>query len=161
MDFSQLRYLLLREVLQNLLDLFHDGVVHFFQGFGRAEVVVELFHAGGAGDDAGDFLAAQEPGDGHLRGGDLQIFCQSGQFAHRFQALIAQHIHQPGHVFTAGAAAGGDAVIVFAGEDAGGQRAPGGQSQGVFASQGFQFHFDPFAAEHIVLRAARPPAGSG
>ena len=49
---------LFRKILQDLLDLFQDGVVHFLEGFGRAEVVVKLFHAGGAGDDAGDFLAA-------------------------------------------------------------------------------------------------------
>ena len=88
-------------------------------GFTSQQVFIQLLQAGGAGDHAADFLAAQDPGDGQLGGGQVQLAgdigqlpdtlaIRSGVIRSRIQAISSSEARLPS----------GIAVVVLAGEDA-------------------------------------------
>ena len=64
--------------------------------------------------------------------------------------VLGQTTTQPLLAFQS--AAGGDALAVFAGQDAAGQGAPGNQADAVLLGRFHQFGFHDISLEHMVLR---------
>jgi hypothetical protein len=57
-----------RMISKDLLNGFQYVIRQFCYCFSSLDVLIQLLYAGSAGDDAGDFLSAQYPGDGKLGG---------------------------------------------------------------------------------------------
>ncbi len=83
--------------------------------------------------------------------GDTQFAGQLSELAHLGNLIFGDPVANKGHLVQRGAAAFGDALVIFAGKDAGGERAPHREADAQVCCDGSEFAFHAVAVEHVVL----------
>src|SRR5690625_4915630 len=145
-----------RPVVEHTFDALHDRGSQQLDDSTGLHVLLHLLRRGGPGDDGGYVRVLQAPGERELCGAATELLRDLAEQPHLADHLgtlvrlepLAQEVdaleRQP--------AAFGDAVVVFAGQEAARQRTPGGQAQAERVVQARVLDFDAFAFEHVVLR---------
>ena len=114
---------------------------------------MHLFHPAGAGDDAAHLRVLQAPGQRHLRHADAQLSSDGDQLAGLVDPPgVGQGRLEPFILFKGSAAAGGDAIVVLAGQQARSQRAEDSGPQPDIPVEAGVLVLDLLAVEHVVLR---------
>jgi len=136
-------------VAQDSFDARHHPGGELCLQFGRFQILVYLTGARGTRDDTAHFRQTQQPGQGQLGDTGSQFLGDAGQLAHLLDFLRGQLAAQP--LMLIKAAAGGDAVTVFTGQDATRQRTPRNQADPMLVGRFHQLGLDHISLQHMVL----------
>ena len=142
-----------RLVPENLFDLFHDLVGDLGQQLQGFDVVVDLARLGRTQDHGADIRVLHAPGQGQLCNGAAQLLSNLGELADLsnlgFAFFLLQRadgtrkeiaVRSEARVF-------GDAIIVFAREQARGEWRPDGGAVLELLEQWGIFYFEAFTME--------------
>src|SRR5690606_29887718 len=121
----------------------------------RFQVLQQLLHPAGTEDHRGHPRVAQAPGDRQRRRRDTRLVGDAGEGTGTLEPLVLlghDLPSQPLQVVPREAGITRDAVVVLAGEQAGGQRGPDRRAHSELPVQRCVLLLDPLAMQQVVLR---------
>ena len=118
-----------------------------------AQILADLFDAAGTGDHCGNMRIGRAPRDRELRQGDAELRSDDAKLAHTpIGVCIGDVILEPSVAGKRRSAPRRDAVLVLAGQESGGERAPGGQAETDPLVERSELLLHLVALEEVVLR---------
>src|SRR3989304_5315441 len=133
-------------VAQHLLDALHHTRRELLDQVKRFHVFVYLLDTASAGDHRADVGILQAPGDRHLRQRAAQLGGDRRESPDPLDVFRrADILPEPIEAFQRRTRSRRDAIVVLAGEQAGGQRAESRRAQADLCVQSRVFFFDAFA----------------